>query len=374
MPARAASASERAAARSGRPCSAEAISASTLSASAPTGTAAAVESTSYGQVRGEAERQRERAARRLQVALGGLEVELRLARGRPRLQHVGDGGEPDPPPLLGRREVGLGLGQRGPLGVEQRAVGQVLEVGHLDLQHDVLDRGVVGESGREELLARALDPAAPPAEVEQQVGQRDAGRRAPTAGPPMRPWLATVLMRVARHVAVHGGQPLAARRAVGRGGGLRVGPGEPGVGVVPEPDVHDLRQREPADPLGEVGGAPPPWPRCRPARRAGRRPAASRAPAARATRRAPRRRAASRRTRPTARLPPAAATPSRAPVTAWLLPWPARVRRPSCCHGLQRLPDRVHHDRRTRSRSPETGADPFAADRAACDAPRPRPR
>src|SRR2546426_8204698 len=54
--------------------------------------------------RSEAKRQGERPACRLDVALDCLEVELGLARRGPRLQHVGDGGQSDPPPLLGRSE------------------------------------------------------------------------------------------------------------------------------------------------------------------------------------------------------------------------------------------------------------------------------
>ena len=112
------------------------------------------------QIGRQAERQRQRAARGLQVALGGLEIELRLAGRGARLEHVGDRGEPDPAPLFGRLEVGLRLRQRGPLRLEQRAVGQVLEVGDLDLQHHVLDRGVVGEARGEQPLPRAAHPPA----------------------------------------------------------------------------------------------------------------------------------------------------------------------------------------------------------------------
>ena len=88
-------------------------------------------------------------------------------------------------------------------GPEQRPVGQILEVGDLNLEHYVLDGGVVGELGRQQALP-APRPARPPAEIEQQVGQGDARRehRLRTA---VRPWLADGLEPRGPHVAVYGG-------------------------------------------------------------------------------------------------------------------------------------------------------------------------
>jgi hypothetical protein len=115
---------------------ADPISASTLSASAATGTSAAGRVHVVGQVGRDAEGEGQRAARGLQIAFGRLKVELRLARGRPRLQHVRDGREAHAAALFGGLQVGLGLGQGRVLRLEQRARGEILEVGDLDLEHD----------------------------------------------------------------------------------------------------------------------------------------------------------------------------------------------------------------------------------------------
>ncbi len=91
-----------------------------------------------------------------------------------------------------------------------------------------------------------------PAEVEHQVGQRDAGRehrllhrRSSLAGDGLEPGRG--------HVTVDGREPLPALAAVRRGGGLRVGPGEPRCRVVPKADVHDLAEGEPVDPVAQIG-------------------------------------------------------------------------------------------------------------------------
>ena len=194
-----------------------------------------------GQVGRQAQRQRQRAARGLHVAFDGLEIEPRLARRGAGLEHVGDGGEADPPPLFGRGEVGLRLLQRGALRLEQRAVRQVLEVGDLDLEHHVLDRGVVGEARGHQPLPRAADPAGPPAEIEQQVVERHARREHRLLD--RRPALARRRLEPRRaDVAVDRGKPRPALGAVDRRRRLGVGPGQPGRRVVAEPEVRRSRR------------------------------------------------------------------------------------------------------------------------------------
>ena len=121
-----------------------------------------------GDVRRQAHRQRQRAPCGLERALGGLEGQLGLGARRLRLQHVGDGGEPDAMALLRRLEVGLRLLQCGLLGGEQRLGGVVLEVRRLDVQHDVLNHRIVGPIGGKQRLPRPGNRSRADAEVEHE--------------------------------------------------------------------------------------------------------------------------------------------------------------------------------------------------------------
>ena len=205
-----------------------------------------------GQVGGQPEREGERPPGGLKVPLDDLQIELGLARGGPGLEHVGHGRESHPSALLGRGQVGARLLHRGALRHEQRPVRQVLEVGDLDLEHDVLDRRVVQEARREEPLPGTGDAAAPAAEVEEQVAEGDARREQRL----LHRGAALARCRLQPggvHLGIDRGQPGAALGAVDGGGGVGVGPGEPGRRVAPEAEVHDLGQREAPDPLGQIG-------------------------------------------------------------------------------------------------------------------------
>src|SRR5205823_2658559 len=143
--------------------------------------------------------------------------------------------------------------QGGLLGGEQRLRGVVLEVGGLNLQHDVLDDRVVRPVGGEQRLPRTGDRSGPCPKIEQQ---------------PRRVQRGPVQLLLDRHPARGGGgfdrcgvqvrgqcrKVPPARGAVRRRRGARIGPRGGGRRVLAEREVDDVPERERLDPLGEIGG------------------------------------------------------------------------------------------------------------------------
>jgi hypothetical protein len=110
----------------------------------------------------------------------------------------------------------------------------------------------VGKVRRDELVARGSHIAGAPAEIEQQVGDIEArvqhrlGDGTATLG-------GNGLEPGTGDLAIDGREVGATRRAIGRRGCPRIRPGQPGGGVVAQPDVHHLGQGEPLDPVRQVG-------------------------------------------------------------------------------------------------------------------------
>ena len=75
-----------------------------------------------------------------------------------------------------------------PLSLEQGPIGDVLEVGRLDLQHDVLQGRVVSEVRGDQRVAGGSHVAGAAAEVEQQIGETEtrAEHRLGDRAPPLR--------------------------------------------------------------------------------------------------------------------------------------------------------------------------------------------
>ena len=110
----------------------------------------------------------------------------------------------------------------------------------------------MGEARGQQPLPRPGDPSGPPAEIEEEIVERHARGedRLLDRGPPLA---RGGLEPGGAHVRVDRGKPRPALRAVYRGGGLGVGPGETRGRIVPEPEAHDLREGEAPDSIGQVG-------------------------------------------------------------------------------------------------------------------------
>src|SRR5262249_45891711 len=122
-----------------------------------------------------------------------------------------------------------------------------------DLQHHILNRGIVTEVRREHALPRASHPSRSAAEVEEQIGEgrtrrEDGLLHAHPAGTRRR------LDALRGYIAIERGEPLTPRRAVRGGRCLRVGPRKASLGIVPEPEVHHLGECEPMARAGGVRG------------------------------------------------------------------------------------------------------------------------